>query len=170
MKVAVIGYSASGKSTITKKLGEYYGAQTLHMDSIYWLEGWKERPEEQVALLTEEFLDSHNSWVIDGNYSSACFDRRLEEADIIIMLLFSRFTCLKRAFARYRRYKNTTRPDMGEGCNEKLDLDFIFWILFGGRTKRKKKGFARIASVYAQKTLVFKNPKQLEEWSESLRI
>lgn len=46
---------------------------------------------------------------------------------MIIMLLFNRFACLHRVVKRYKKFKNTTRPDMGKGCNEKLDAS-----LFGG--------------------------------------
>ena len=53
------------------------------------------------------------------------YERRMEEADIIILLLFNRFSCLYRAYCRYIRYKNTTRPDMAEGCKEKFDLEFV---------------------------------------------
>ena len=31
MKIAVIGYSGSGKSTLANALGEYYGAEVLHL-------------------------------------------------------------------------------------------------------------------------------------------
>ena len=72
--------------------------------------------------ITENFLNTHDSWVIDGNYSELFYERRMEEGDIIILLLFNRFSCLYRAYCRYIRYKNTTRPDMAEGCKENKGL------------------------------------------------
>ena len=48
-----------------------------------------------------------------------------EEADQIILLLFNRFSCLYRAFRRYCKYANKSRPDMAEGCNEKYDIAFM---------------------------------------------
>ncbi|MFQ7701734.1 MAG: DNA topology modulation protein FlaR, partial [Christensenellaceae bacterium] len=41
MKIAVIGYSGSGKSTLANALGEYYGAEVLHLDCVHWLAGWR---------------------------------------------------------------------------------------------------------------------------------
>ena len=71
------------------------------------------------------------------------YERRMEEADIIILLLFNRFSCLYRAYCRYIRYKNTTRPDMAEGCKEKFDLD-------------------------GDKAVVIKNQKQLDIYIQSI--
>ena len=160
MKIAIIGYSGSGKSTLARKLGEIYNAEVLHFDTVHFLPGWKEREKDEKERITKEFLDSHNSWVIDGNYSKLFYERRMEEADIIIIMLFNRFSCLYRAFRRYMRYKNTTRPDMCEGCNEKLDREFVKWILHDGRTKKARNRYKWVISQYGKKAIVVKNQKQ----------
>ena len=85
MKISVLGYSGSGKSTLAKFLGEKYHADVLHFDAIHWLPGWQQNTPEEKLRLTAEFLDSHDSWVIDGNYSKYYLERRLEESDKIIM-------------------------------------------------------------------------------------
>jgi Adenylate kinase and related kinases len=43
MKIAIIGYSGSGKSTLAAKLGKFYHAEVLHLDSVHFLPGWVER-------------------------------------------------------------------------------------------------------------------------------
>ena len=110
MKIAIIGYSGSGKSTLAIKLAEKFDLPTLHFDRIQFLPNWEIRSDEEKLRLTEEFLNNNDSWVIDGNYSKLSFERRMEEADIIIMLLFSRWNCLHRVTKRYLKYKNKTRP------------------------------------------------------------
>ncbi len=168
MKIAIIGYSGSGKSTLAKELGQMYGAAVFHFDAVQFLPGWKVRDEKEKRKMTEEFMDTHTSWVIDGNYSKLCYERRMEEADVIILLLFNRFSCLYRAYRRYRKYKNTTRPDMAEGCNEKMDYEFIKWILREGRSKRAKKRYDDVISRYGRKTVVIKNQKQLDRYKKNL--
>ena len=79
MKIAVIGYSGSGKSTLAAALGKEYGADVLHLDSVHFLPGWKERPDEEKRRVVEAFLDSHDSWVIDGTYTKLFYERRTEE-------------------------------------------------------------------------------------------
>ena len=163
MKIAIIGYSGSGKSTLARKLGIIFQADVLHFDAVQFLPGWEIRPEEDKKKITKEFLDTHDSWVIDGNYSKLFYERRMMEADVIIMLLFNRFSCLCRVVRRYLKYKNQTRPDMGEGCTEKLDREFIRWVLFDQRTKQAKKRYAQVYSQYKEKVIIVKNQRQLDE-------
>jgi adenylate kinase family enzyme len=74
--------------------------------------------------------NDEGGWVIDGNFTSLLYERRMEEADKILLLSFSRLTCLHRIIKRYRTWRGRTRPSSGEGCEEKLDLPFLKWVLF----------------------------------------
>ena len=168
MKIAIMGYSGSGKSTLARELGELYHAEVLHFDAVHFLPGWEIRDKAEKQKITEDFLNTHDSWVIDGNYSKLCYERRIEEADEIVLLLFNRFACLRRAYRRYRQYKNTTRPDMAQGCNEKLDFEFSKWILWDGRKKSARERYKKIISQYGNKTVVIKNQKQLDRYRKRL--
>lgn len=64
---------------------------------------------------------------MDGNFGGT-FEMRAEAADTIIFLEISRLVCLYRVLKRLFFYRNTQRPDMAPGCNEKVDLEFIAWI------------------------------------------
>ena len=100
MKIAVIGYSGSGKSTLANALGEYYGAEVLHLDCVHWLAGWRERPRAEETEIVARFLDEKESWVIDGNYWSLSFERRLEEADLVVVMQLTAFpACSARSAA-----------------------------------------------------------------------
>lgn len=162
MKIVIMGYSGSGKSTLARKLGELYGVDVLHFDTVHFLPDWKIRSREEKERITKEFMDTHDAWVMDGNYSKLSYDRRLAEADVIILLLFGRFSCLYRAAKRYRTYRNTTRPDMAAGCNEKLDWAFVKWILHEGRTLKTKARYRSVMETYPQKVIVVKNQRQLD--------
>ncbi len=107
-------------------------------------------------------MDTHDAWVMDGNYTKLSFARRLEEADVIILLLFGRISCLYRVVKRYRKYRNTTRPDMTEGCHEKLDWEFVKWILYEGRTKRKRQTYRDVMRRYPEKVIVIRSQRQLD--------
>ena len=168
MKIAIVGYSGSGKSTLARKLAKKYQTDVLHFDTVQFLPDWGVRSDEEKKKLTEHFLNTHDSWVIDGNYSKLFYERRMAEADIIILLLFNRFVCLHRAYRRYIKYKNTTRPDMAEGCKEKFDLAFAKWILWDGRRKGAKKRYKWLISKYGDKAIVIKNQKQLNTYIQSI--
>ena len=167
MKIAIAGYSGSGKSTLAKMLGEKHSLPVLHFDTVQFLPGWEVRDFEEQLKMTNEFMDKNDSWVIEGNYFKLCLERRIAEADEVILLLFSRLTCLKRAFGRYLKYKNTTRPDMAEGCNEKFDFEFFMWILRDGRVKERRSKYEHIISSCGKKCVVIKNQRQLDVYMKS---
>lgn len=168
MKIAIIGYSGSGKSTLARILGEKYGIEVLHLDKVQFLPNWELRGKEEKMRMTEEFLNTHSSWVIDGNYSLLSFDRRMREADRIVVLLFSRLTCLCRVVRRNIQHKNKVRPDMADGCIEKLDREFILWILRDGRSREKNERYRRVIDTYPEKVHVLKNPRQTEKFLNTI--
>lgn len=170
MKIAIVGYSGSGKSTLARALAEKYQVDVLHFDTVHFLPGWEVRGDEEKRQITERFLDTHDSWVIDGNYSKLSYERRMAEADRIILLLFNRFACFFRAYRRYIRYKNITRPDMAAGCNEKFDLAFAKWILWEGRGKSARDRYRGLITKYGDKAVVIKNQKQLDAYLRSLGL
>lgn len=164
MKIAVIGYSGSGKSTLARKLGKCYRAEVLHLDSVHFLPGWEERTRGEEKEIVDRFLDSHSSWVIDGNYTKLSFGRRMREADQIIILAFNRFSSLFRILRRYHTYKGRRRPDMAEGCSEKVDGEFLRWVLYEGRTKRKRGELKAVKRRYPEKTVILRNQRQIDRF------
>ncbi len=164
MKIAVFGYSGSGKSTLAKLLGNRYGLPVLYIDTIQFLSDWLERDKTERLALMKEFLDTHDSWVIDGNYTSVMFKERMAAADRIIFLAFSRFSCLLRVIKRYRKNKNHSRESMASGCNEKLDLEFIYWVLIKGRSRKRRQAFYETIRLYKDKTTVIRNQRELNKF------
>lgn len=167
MKIAVLGYSGAGKSTLAGILAKHYNIPVLYLDSVGWTYGWQERGKEEREEIVREFM-KNKSWVIDGNYKSLFRAERLEQADQIFILSFNRFFCLKSAFKRYFMYKGKTRPDMAKGCNEKIDLEFILWILFTGRTRKKRNDYKSVYNRYKSKTLWLTSRKQVNDYINSL--
>ncbi|MBQ3252759.1 MAG: DNA topology modulation protein [Oscillospiraceae bacterium] len=168
MKIAIIGYSGSGKSTLARSLASKYQLPVLHFDTVQFLPNWEVRGDEEKKAITKAFMDTNDRWVIDGNYSKLLYERRMEEADTVILLLFNRFSCLLRAYHRYKKYKNTTRPDMGQGCNEKFDVEFMKWILWKGRTKQARQRYQNVISQYPEKAVVIKTQRQLDRYLLSI--
>ena len=169
MKIAVIGYSGSGKSTLARALAEKYRSAVLHLDSVHFLPNWEEREKEEEKKIVSNFLDRHEDWVIDGNYTKLSYERRLEEADQIIVMLFNRFHCLVRVTKRYFRYRHSTRPDMAVGCHEKLDREFVVWVLWKGRSKKARNRYRDAIKTYPEKVTVLKNQRQLEAFYKRLK-
>lgn len=169
MKIAIIGFSGSGKSTLAKIISEEYNIPVLHLDTVHHLPQWKERERESELEIVDSFICNNDSWVIDGNYNKVHFERRMEMADHIIYLRLGRLTCFFRAYRRYKKYKNKSRPDMTEGCEEKFDREFISWLLFTGRRRKRRSRFEDVAKRYADKVTVIKTQHQIDKFVEKIK-
>ena len=125
-KILVIGSGGAGKTTFAKRLGEILKIEVIHLDSIYWKSGWVETPKPEWKMVIDQLL-ARESWVMDGNYSGT-LDIRFQACDTLIFLDLPRLLCLWRVFKRVLKYRGTNRPDLPEGCPEKLSLEFVAWI------------------------------------------
>lgn len=158
-----MGSSASGKSTLARTLSKQLNIEVYHIDRMFWKSGWvsigadalKEELEKVTAL---------DEWIIDGNYSKT-LDVRLPRATHIIYLERSTIGNLFRAFKRRMMYRNQSRPDIAEGCPEKIDLEFIMWIL---TFKRRNKDLLNELKMIDHFLLV-KKPKNVTNILEWLK-
>lgn len=133
-RIMIFGFSGGGKSTLARKMGEILDIEPTHFDAIHWLPGWVESTREYKREMIKPVLERER-WIIEGNYHRIYWNERLELADTVIFIDVNRFICLWQAWKRSRIYKGKTRPDMGEGCTEKFDLEFAKWVFFKGRRK-----------------------------------
>ena len=135
-KVLVIGSGGSGKSTVATRLGALLELEVIHLDKLFWRPGWsRPAPEEWLQTVTD--LTDRDSWILDGNYSGT-LELRVHKCDTVVFLDLSRWLCLWRIVTRGLRYRSGRRPDMAEGCPEKIDLEFVLWVWnYPRRTKPK---------------------------------
>ena len=121
--------------------------------------------DEQIKIQND--LVKKESWIIDGNYGGT-MDIRLNAADTIIFLDIPRTICIYRAFKRMLQYRNKTRPDMGEGCEERFSFEFFKWIWKYPKTKRPKI-LDRLKQLSKEKeVIILKSPKEVENYIENV--
>ena len=169
MRIIIIGYSASGKSTLAKTLGEIFNIPVLYLDKVNFLPNWKERSREESKEIVEKFINDNENFIIEGNYSKFAFDLRMKISDKIIFLDFDRITCLFQAIERYNKYKGKVRESISEGCEEKLDLDFIYWILFRGRTEERVNRLNQLKEIYRDKIIHLTNRKEVDDFVTKIK-
>lgn len=122
-RILVLGNPGSGKSTLAIKLGALFHLPVVHLDKLYWQPGWVE-PDDENWIARQQELVERDEWIIDGNYVRT-LELRLPYADTIFYLNYPVALSLWRVFKRIIRYHGRIRPDMGDGCREKLDPAFI---------------------------------------------
>jgi len=152
--------SGSGKSTLARLLGEKLGIEPVHFDRIAWKPGWVVAPDEEIRAKVLEVLPRER-WILEGSYSRHLFEERVRLADTILFFDFNRFVCFFNAIKRRIQYRNTTRPDMGEGCREKFDFEFAWWILWHAPGSRKRKRGV-LEKLQGKNIVIFKNRKQVD--------
>lgn len=109
-----------------------------------------------------------DSWVMDGNYGGT-LDLRLSACDTVVFLDLPPVVCVWRVILRRLQFHGRNRPNMAEGCPEKLDIVFLWWIL-SYRWKRRPTLLKKLASVSASDKRVFilKSQKQVDNFVNGL--
>jgi adenylate kinase family enzyme len=124
-RIMILGCSGSGKSTLARHLGARLGLPVVHLDQLYWRPGWQ-KPEPKEFHARVEAAVAGDAWVGDGNYS-ATFDLRLPRADAVIILARPRWLRLLRVLRR-QIFQRHTRPDLPDGCPERIDWELLRYI------------------------------------------
>jgi len=164
-RVIIIGCGGSGKSTLSRALSEKTKLPVVHLDKLFWREGWINIPREEFNILLREELKK-DKWIIDGNYDRT-LEERLKCCDTVIYLDYPRRTCLFGVIKRFITNYGKTRPDMTDGCPEKIDLEFLKWIW--DFNKEHRDNFYRILKEEKDKQIyIFKNRKECNEFLRNL--
>ncbi len=68
-RVAIVGTSCSGKTTLAKALADHLSVPHIELDALNWLPGWQERDKAGLRDLVNQATAAPD-WVACGNYGS----------------------------------------------------------------------------------------------------
>ncbi|MDR3495598.1 MAG: AAA family ATPase [Ancalomicrobiaceae bacterium] len=125
-RILIIGSSGAGKSTLSRALAARLTMPAIHLDQLYWRPGWQTCDEASFKRRVAEAV-AQPRWVMDGNFATTLAER-LARADTVLWLDYGRPTCFWRVAKRTWRHFGRNRPDMADGCPERLDLEFLAYI------------------------------------------
>lgn len=166
------GVSAgAGKSTFARKLGEQLDLEVHHLDAYYWKSGWVERDKEDFEKIQRKLV-AGESWIIEGNYGGT-MGIRLAQADTFIYIELPLVVCLYRVLKRWIEGRGKTRPDMAEGCPEKMDGEFLKFIIttYASRKGAMHKRAAEFeASAPNRKSIILQSQKQIDHYFSRLTV
>ena len=160
MRIAVLGYSGSGKTYLSDCISKAKRIPCLHLDAIKYDKSWDPIDNSVVLPQVAAFM-SKKDWIIDGYYKYLLVEERLEKADQIVILLLPRLTCFFRTLMRSRDRKR-------EGYQNDINWWFVKFTLFSCRNKARRQAYTKITEKYKEKTVVLKTQRQINAFIKSM--
>lgn len=118
-RVAIIGCPGSGKTTLSRALGQIMRVTPVHLDKELWLPNWTEMPFEERQTVHRAMI-SKSHWLIDGMWRSHV-EERICRATLVVWLDFETDLCLSRVLLRKKLSGNAQRSDIADGCLDNED-------------------------------------------------
>jgi adenylate kinase family enzyme len=165
-KILILGSGGAGKSTFARCLGEVLNIDVIHLDRLYWRPNWEKTPKDEWAEAVRKAI-SGDSWIIDGNFGGTR-RMRIEACDTVIILDLPRLKCLYRVVKRAVRYRGKSRPDMAEGCNEKIDLEFMTWV-WNYPSRSRKVMLEQLEEFSDKKVIFLSSDREVDTFLKTLR-
>jgi adenylate kinase family enzyme len=167
-RVAVMGGSCTGKTTVSGRVAEKLGVPHVELDALHHDAGWQEAPAEILQARVRSALDAApDGWVVDGNYGTKLGSLVLERADTVVLL----DPPLLRTFGRSLRRTVTrtiTREELWNGNREQIRHLFTrywipWWVL---RTHRHyaREIPARVAEHPHLEVVTLRSDDEVERW------
>ena len=139
-RVAVVGTSGSGKTTMARRLAGVLGIPHVELDALHWEPGWTEASEEVFRERVERAL-SGDAWVTDGNYGKVR-DLIWPRAQMVVWLDYSLPVIMRRLGYR-TMWRVVTREELWNGNRERIREalfsreSIILWALQTYRKHRR---------------------------------
>jgi adenylate kinase family enzyme len=137
-RIAVIGSTGSGKTTLARRIGAILGIPHIELDALHWQPNWTPTSGEAFRGAVDDATCGER-WVIDGNYS-AVRDIVWPRADALVWLDYPLPLIMSR-LARRTADRIVRKTELWSGNRERLgnalSRDSLFlWALQYHRVRR----------------------------------
>jgi adenylate kinase family enzyme len=172
-RIAVIGTSCSGKSTLSRNLSVILEQPHIELDALHWGPGWTPRPAEEFQGDVFRAVSAER-WIVDGNYSAVLKNSVLQQATALIWLNYSFCTVFSRALIRTSR-RVLLAEELYAGNRETVSKSFfsresiLWWVITTYQRRRKQYCELRESGQYQQLAWIeFRHPKEAGSFLTSL--
>jgi adenylate kinase family enzyme len=169
-RIAVVGATSSGKSTLAQKLAQKINADYIELDAFYWEPNWTPATMFDFFVRVEEAIQA-DAWVAAGNYRLVR-DLIWDKAEAVIWLDYPFHIVFWRLLKRTVR-RAVTQEELWNGNRESFwghlkiwSQDSLFHWFFKTFWMRKRE-YPMLFSLPENahlKIIHFKHPKEAEGW------
>ena len=163
-RIAIVGVSASGKSTFARKLSEKTRLPLFLMDSMMWNPGWQYVGDEETVRKLKA-IGAKEEWISEGYVSKEARTFLFDRADTIMYLDYPPRVATFRYLKRWFKHRKDPRPEL-EGSPEKFDWKFLKLVWTKGEAISLNKFLARVQN--RDKLIRFTTVKQTETFLKNI--
>ena len=125
MRIAIVGNSGSGKSSLAHDLETRHGWPILDLDAVFWEPGRVAVPRATAAAMSDvaSFCEFNPHWVVEGCYAGL-IQTAMQHSPLLLFLEPGREACLENCLNRPwepHKYKSKQEQD------QKLDF-LLAWV------------------------------------------
>jgi adenylate kinase family enzyme len=168
LRVAILGNSGSGKSTVAKWLAAHAGAAMLDLDTVAWEPDQivVARSAEAASVDVRTFCRANEHWVVEGCYA-ALVEAALEFDPLLLFMNPGEAQCLAHCRARpWEPHKYASRQEQDERLAFLLKWVSEYYTRDGDMSLvRHRECFERYAGPKQEITV----PPKLESFSDEVR-
>lgn len=171
LRIAVIGTSCSGKSTLAQTLAKAAGIPYIEQDALFWNPGWTQVSQQEFASKMRIEI-SQSQWTVCGNHShfqEHIFQRATHILWLNYLFPVIFFRALKRTFRRVFLKETCCNGNRESFAHAFLSTNSILWWIIKTYRKRiihytKLKNSAQVAHA---EFLELRSPKEADNWLET---
>jgi adenylate kinase family enzyme len=168
-RVLVYGVTGSGKSTAALAIGARTGHPVTLVDELTWLPGWVPVEASRQRELIAEVVAGER-WLLDSSYGD-WLGFVLPRVELVVGLDYPRWLSLSRLVRRTVSGAITREPRCNgnvETWRNMLSRESIIRWHFQSFARKRARMRAWAASSDGPEVLLFRHPRELEAWLESL--
>jgi adenylate kinase family enzyme len=172
-RVAVIGGSCTGKTTLSRDLARRLGVPHVELDALHHDAGWQEAPADVLQARVDAALAAApEGWVVDGNYHGKLGTSVLERADTVVFLDLPHRVALRRVLWRTAG-RVVGRKELWNGNRETLrnafSRDSIVWWVIRQHGTYERKWLPRLAQLTDVSVVRLRSPREVRAWIQSIQ-
>ncbi len=175
-RIAIVGNSGSGKTSLARQVTSTLGGVHVELDSIHHLEDWTPIDRDEMRRVVSEQIAAE-LWVVDGNYGSFVQDLVFARADTVVWLDLPRRVVMPR-IVRRTLGRTMSRRELWNGNRERFRNLFetdpreniILWAWTQDRQYREQyeQAMADPANAHLQ-WFRLRSPREVSTWLEGLQ-